>query len=77
MFVKLCFGNAMLWEHALQPKYAPQGDFAVVAQSVEHLHGKEKVCGSIPHNGSTKHPQGCFFDIKRKTSEVKFTGVLS
>jgi hypothetical protein len=25
---------------------------AVVAQLVEHLHGKEKVCGSIPHNGS-------------------------
>lgn len=26
--------------------------YAVVAQLVEHLHGKEKVTGSIPVNGS-------------------------
>ncbi|MCW2872226.1 MAG: hypothetical protein JWL99_3546 [Streptomyces oryziradicis] len=25
---------------------------APIAQSVERLHGKEKVCGSIPHWGS-------------------------
>ena len=25
---------------------------AVVAQLVEHIHGKDEVCGSIPHNGS-------------------------
>ena len=29
---------------------------AHVAQSVEHLHGKEKVIGSIPIVGSTRTP---------------------
>ncbi len=29
---------------------------APIAQSVERLHGKEKVCGSIPHGGSVRTP---------------------
>jgi hypothetical protein len=28
-------------------------EFAVVAQLVEHFHGKEGVCGSNPHDGSS------------------------
>ena len=28
---------------------------APIAQSAERLHGKEKVCGSIPHGGSVRH----------------------
>ncbi len=30
--------------------------FAVVAQLVEHVHGKDKVTGSIPVNGSMQTP---------------------
>ena len=45
---------------------AQAAHYAVVAQLVEHLHGKEKVCGSIPHNGSRKQPfiEGCFLFAK-------------
>lgn len=37
--------------------------FAVLAQLVEHLHGKEKVPGSIPGNGSKnyQHVTTCNF----------------
>ncbi len=44
------------------PLKAYTARYAVVAQLVEHLHGKEKVCGSIPHNGSRKqHPDRVLF----------------
>jgi hypothetical protein len=33
---------------------------AVLAQLVEHLHGKEKVPGSIPGNGSLSSAEKCF-----------------
>ena len=29
---------------------------APIAQQAERLHGKEKVCGSIPHGGSVRDP---------------------
>jgi hypothetical protein len=31
---------------------APRHSRAPIAQQAERLHGKEKVCGSIPHGGS-------------------------
>ena len=45
----------------------PSFEFANVAQSVERIHGKDEVCGSIPHVGSKgKHPQVRVFSLTIK-----------
>ena len=51
---------------------------APIAQSVERLHGKEKVCGSIPHGGSdeprVKNPGSTH---GRETNRVLFHGGIA
>jgi hypothetical protein len=42
---------------------------AVVAQSVERIHGKDEVCGSNPHNGSTE-------PVSKEVSSVEETTLV-
>ena len=51
----------MMWVRSPSP--APLGQSAHIAQSVEHLHGKEGVTGSNPVVGSRKQDAGIGFSV--------------
>lgn len=47
-----------------------KNESAVLAQLVEHLHGKEKVPGSNPGNGSLENRLFRFFKNRTLTSKI-------
>ena len=51
----------MMWVRSPSP--APLGQSAHIAQSVEHLHGKEGVTGSNPVVGSRKQDTGICISV--------------
>ena len=49
-----------MWKLMKSNKSSDNSYQAVLAQLVEHLHGKEKVLGSIPRNGSSRFRKQSF-----------------
>lgn len=50
--------------HLMRASNPPQVALAPIAQTVERLHGKEKVNGSIPFGGSVTLAPGRYFPVR-------------
>ena len=63
----MCLTGTLLSRFAALPRI-----YALLAQSVEHFHGKEKVVGSIPTEGSASG-DGCHIHPASQPAALKAT----